>query len=611
MADGDTKSGKSFLRVIVVIALLVVVGGGTIWLKKFRSPKIATNVIRSTYTVQRQDLTISVTESGEIQARESTDYLCEVERGAAITSIVPEGTVITKKDVEAGKILVQLDSSELEENFTQQKITFAKAEADYTEAQEAYEIQLKQNESDINAAMLKVKFAFMDLQKYLSENLAQKLLERAGEINASDDKIITSLIENLVKDPNDPRWGGGALQSKRNYESAIKLANQELEKNKNQLRGTEKLFAKQYVALSELERDRLAQNRSEIELQSAITDLELFLQYDFPKQVEKLFSDYRESKLQLQRTEAQTRSQEAQAQAKLNSAEATFKLQKDRLDKWEKQLKACTIRATSIGMVVYGSSSDFYSRMRNPIEVGNDVREGQKIITVPNTAEMSALVKVHESWVERVQPDLPVHVTVDAFPDTTYSGKVLSVAPLPDPQSRWMNTGLKVYTTEVSIDDLNKTIRPGMSAKVEIIVASLKNVLCVPVQAVAHNKGGKVCYVVNGNEMKARPVQTGNFNDSYIEIVSGLTEGEEISLIPPRLNGQEGNSGSQQRVNNHSSTKQKPAAKPQSSEGPEKEKQKRPSGGPGADKSGGPGTHRPDGRSRPPGSDNPKARNQQ
>ena len=537
MTDPKTKTEKKSFRIKSALTLIAVLIVAAASYSKLTSRPSKFKTFRATYTVQRRDLTVSVTESGEIKARESTDIKSQVEGRTTIISIVPEGTVITQEDVKNGKILCELDSSELKERFTQQEITFANAEANYTEAKESYDIRLNQNESDIKADELKVQFAMMDLQKYLGEKLVRKLIDLSAQQEISD-TFISDLIEDMTRDPNDSRWDGAALQDKRVWESNIKLAKGRLERDRNQLRGTKKLYAKEYVAFSELERDQLNYDSSEIELVKSKTTLELFLRYDFPKEVEKLFSDYQESQRQLQRTLAKTRSQLAQAQAKLNSAKATFNLQKERRENWKKQLESCVIKATTIGMVVYGTSGSSFSRRQNPIEEGSEVYERQKIFTIPNTTEMAAEVQVHESWVDKVVPNLPVKVTIDAFPDDVFSGKVLKIAPLPDPQHRWMNTGLKVYTTEVGIEGRHNNLKPGMSAKVEIVIRELQNVLCVPVQAVVNREGYKACYLVTPSGLKMQKVKTGAFNDSLIEIIEGLSEQDAISLIPPSLTEQ-------------------------------------------------------------------------
>jgi hypothetical protein len=131
-----------------------------------------------TFTVRRDDLTITVTESGSVKAQESTDVMCEVEgRGVEISSIVPEGTVVTPEDVANGKILCQLNASDLQDRHNKELIDFSSAKASYIQAQEAHQIQIKQNESDIAAAELAVEFGLMDLQNYLGETTAKKLVD--------------------------------------------------------------------------------------------------------------------------------------------------------------------------------------------------------------------------------------------------------------------------------------------------------------------------------------------------------------------------------------------------------------------------------------------------
>jgi len=533
------KKGSILLSKPVLLATGVVLVGGLLAGAISGWGPLDTNAnatdMRVVYTVQPRDLTISVIQAGDIQARSYTDYVCEVEGQASIVDVIREGTYISPEDVRAGRILVQLDTSKLQQEYTAQKISFAMAEAAYTEAKEALEIQRKQNESDVQAALLAVKFAKMDLEKYLARELAEELLSKVQKSPGRADQVISELVKELVRDPNSPKWGGAALQAKRLLEAEIKLAKGVLKRDDNRLRGTRRLHGKDYVAASELESDELALQRSEINLQQANTALALFMRYDLVKEIDRLFSDSQETQRQLDRNRASVRAKLAQAQAKLDSAKATYELQKERREKIRTQLAACTIRATTPGMAIYSTSMSFEARERDPIEIGDIVHKGQKIITIPNSSEVAAIVRVHESWIEKVVPGLPVRITADPFPDSVFTGSIEAVSPLPDAQSRWMNTGLKVYTTYVSIDGRDHVLRPGMSAKIEIMIDELTDVLCVPLQAVATRNGTKVCYLVTSAGLEARPVETGQFNDNFIEIKSGLSVGDVISLVPPRF----------------------------------------------------------------------------
>jgi HlyD family secretion protein len=484
-----------------------------------------------TFTVRRGDLPITVTESGDIMALNSMDIQSKVEGRTTIISIVDEGTIVTPEDVN-NKVLVELDSSSIKEKLTQQKITFSSAEASYTEAKEALDIQIKQNDSDINAGELKVRFALMDLQKYLGETIAGKLISWDVTNPGGEDIKIASLIDN-------PNLGGGAVQKLRELTDDITLAESKFEQASDRLAWTQKLYEKEYVAETELRGDQLAMQSSKIQMDRAKTALELFRLYEFPKEAEKLLSDHKEAERELERIKASARSKLAQAQAKLDSKEATYSLEKERLEKLRKQFEACTIRAPVPGEVVYSSSMmDRWSRRRNPIEIGAEVRERQKIISIPDTSKMKVEIKVHETWVDKIGVGQQAKITVAAFPDETFTGKVLKKAPLAAPEE-WLNPDLKVYATDVSIEGTHDFLKTGMTAKVEVIIDELKNVISVPIQAVLNIRGKKVCFVLNGNTPEQRQVETGAFNDSFVEIKSGLAEGDKVLLNPPRLGDSE------------------------------------------------------------------------
>jgi len=508
------------LAAIILLALLI-----SILMRTGRSSSSGANL--NTFTARRDDLAITVTESGSIKARNTIDIKSEVEGQATIISIVPEGTYISQKDTDNGKVLVELDSSNLTEQLAQREIDFVSAEASYAEAKENFDIQLKQNESDITEAELKVKFALMDFEKYLGEIVANRFTK---DINPAQNP--TGGISSLLEDPN---LGGAALQKLNELLDNIKLAESRLERAVDTLNWTRKLREKEYVSDTELKADELDVQSLKIQKEQTGMDLELFKRYDFPKQVEQLLSDYREAGRELERTQARARSKLAQAEARLKSSKAQFDMKKERLEKTKRQISACTIKAPAPGLVVYSSSGDFWRRRDRPIEEGGTVYERQTIIELPDTSEMIAEISVHESSVDKVKPGQKATITVDAFPDQKFNGEVLKVAPLPDPQRGWLSPDLKVYATQVSIKGSFNFLKPGMSAKVEILVEQLDGVIIVPVQVVANREGKKVCYCLTTRGTEQREVRTGSFNDTFVQITDGLQVGEEVLMNPPRL----------------------------------------------------------------------------
>jgi multidrug resistance efflux pump len=520
---------KSTRVVAVAAAAAVAVIAGAYYLRgKIESPGATRAVQLTSHVVTRGDLVISVTESGDIKALNSTDIMSKVEGRTSLISIVPEGTIITEDDVENGKIIAELDSSSIRESLAQQEVTFSNAEADLEDAKESLAIQIKQNESDIQAGELNMRFALMDFKKYLGEELADTVVADYNETAAQIDA--PALLA-------DERLNGEALQRLKELKNNISLTESDLNRAKKTLEGTERLFEKQYVAEMELIADKLDVQSLEAKLENSKIALELFKLYEFPKQSQQLLSNYHEAMRELDRIEARARSRLAQEQAKLRNKKATYDLQKERLDKYKAQFVACTIKAPVPGQVVYGSSLlDARQRSRELIEVGAEIRERQRIISIPDTTKMKVDLKVHETWIGRIEPGQPAKIVVSAFPDRTFTGEVLRKAPLADPENFW-NPDLKVYSTEVLIDGTYPFIKSGMSARVEIIIDHLKDVLTVPIQSVITDAGRKYCYVLNSAVPVRRQIELGAFNADFVEVKSGLTEGDRVLLNPPRIQG--------------------------------------------------------------------------
>jgi len=432
-AARNAGSAKRILLVLIGVVVLAAIAAFGFWRQKDRGsdgPQEGSGL----FAVKRGDLAITVTESGSIKAVKTVDIKSQVEGQSSIVNIVPEGTLITPEDVNNGKVLVELDSSKLKEQLSQREIDLTAAEASYKDANESFLIQVKQNESDISAAALKVKFASMDLQKYLGKTVAETLVAKAGQ-EADPNMDITSLLD----DPNS--LGGEASQKLRELQGNISLAQSNLKKAAYTLDWTKKLFEKQYVAETELQKDTLDHQRLVLDEEKARIALRLFELYEFAKQSEQLLSDCREAKRGLERAEARARAQLAQAKAKLSSVTSTYEMQKQRLEKLHTQIEACTIRAPAPGQVVYWSSTEQWVRIK--IEQGAQVPEGYKIITIPDASKMKVEVKIHETWIDKIEPNQPAEITVEAFPDKTFTGKVLKKAPLADAEN-WLNPDLKV-----------------------------------------------------------------------------------------------------------------------------------------------------------------------
>jgi len=532
----------------------------------------------STFTARRGLLNITVMEGGSMRAVESQEIKCEVRvgyQGLKILKIVEEGYEVTPEDIRTNKVLVELDSSELQKQIVQQDIQFESAAATLTDAQQNYEIQINQNLSDIKAAEQKVRFARMDFDKFLGDRVTQAIVNQLGlelELATEQTNALAKAAALSTASPNraeshpapaigtndaaaGPRklepvytapsvvidfapyaeieslGDGEAKQKLRKFQDDLQVARKEEGQSKATLEGTKRLFEKGFVTKIDLEKDEIANENSRLKVQSAVTARDLFLKYEFRKTAEEALSKYAEAVRELARARKAAISKLAQSEAKLKSAQGQYNIQaRQRKELYEQQDK-CTITAKRPGLVVYGGGSDEeYYGGGEQIREGASVRERQAIITIPDLTKMSVRVKIHESYIKKIKKGQQARITVDAFPDSVLDGEVTQVGVLPDSRNRWMNPDMKVYLTTITIKGTNDWLKPGLSAKVEIFANCLSNVVYVPVQAVSPVEGKQVCYVANGGQPERRTVEVGEFNDEFIEIKGGLKEGERVLL---------------------------------------------------------------------------------
>src|SRR5262249_52842016 len=139
--------------------------------------------------------------------------------------------------------------------------------------------------------------------------------------------------------------------------------------------------------------------------------------------------------------------------------------------------------------------------------------------------QLDVVVNVDEAQLGKVQPGQAVQVTVPAYADQPFSGKVSAVAPAVDQKTR-------TSAVHVKADDPQARLKPGMLATVSVAVADRADTLLVPRTAVAATVGPNmpttVVTVDPTGHVIHMPVQTGLANDSQVEITSGLSDGEVV-----------------------------------------------------------------------------------
>jgi len=508
-------SGKGRARLLWIAgggAALAVLVGLSVWAVGSGSSATGPGSGETTRAA-RDRFIVTIVESGEVDAKESKDVKCEIEGTTTILWIIEEGTL-----VEEGQKLVEFDPTDVQDQLTTRLSVWRGAKAAYEQAEQQYAIQQSTNESLLSQAALKVKFAALDLKKYLGAAVADRLVSD-GE--AAD---FGAMAE-------DAALGGEALQKKRDLASQIDLANEELSRAVSKVEWTRKLKDKGYVTGSELEADELAHHRTEVALEQARTALELFVAYEFPKMAEQAYTDWLEAEREYARVQARAASELESAQSNRDAKKDAFEQEDRLLTKAREQVEKAVILAPQPGMVVYYTGGD--RRETVAIEAGTTVRYQQTLIKLPNLAEMVVQVKLHESVVKQVADGAPAYATIDAYPDKRLKARVTKIAVMPDRTAWWMPAGAKSYVTQITLDEAPKGLKPGMSAQVEVLVDDRPDVLQVPVSSIYVDKGYQVAYVKTPSGLEVRRVDLGLSNDRNVEILSGLEAGETVYLYKP------------------------------------------------------------------------------
>jgi HlyD family secretion protein len=217
-----------------------------------------------------------------------------------------------------------------------------------------------------------------------------------------------------------------------------------------------------------------------------------------------------------------------------------MRLEQEKLDKYVAQLAKTKIRASVSGMVVYTRQEGRGMGGDQPMQEGSQVRERQEILTIPREGGMIVEASIHESVLKQVGVGAPCTIHVDAAPGKEFIGKVSFVALLPDKGSWWANPNLRLYKTEIVIDHpavgsetAIKDLRPGMSCSIEIHSARIEDAIFIPLQSVFIDKGESIAFVAVSDTPERRVLQVGRSNDKFVEITSGVKEGEEVLLSAP------------------------------------------------------------------------------
>ncbi len=219
------------------------------------------------------------------------------------------------------------------------------------------------------------------------------------------------------------------------------------------------------------------------------------------------------------------------ADARLNAAVKQTDAARARLQIARQNLDNYTIRAPFPGIIV--SKDAQIGEMVSPVSAGGGyTRTG--IATIVDMESLEIEVDVNESYIARVQPGQKVESSLEAYPDWKIPATVRTVIPSADRQKATVKV-------RISFDALDPKILPDMGIKVAFLsdpseTETRRARIDIPREAVREIDGRPIVMLVRQDRIEERAVKTGIATSTDIEILAGLTDGDQIvSPLPPDL----------------------------------------------------------------------------
>jgi len=443
----------------------------------------------TTVKVDREDLTVGVSQPGQLEAANKEIVRCIPRGQHEIKWLIEEGAT-----VKAGDVVVRLDTTEREERLLEQQQRADSAESAEVTARVNYENTLSQTKSDVEKAKLAVEFAELDLKKYLEATYPQEL---------------------------------------KSAEADVEIARATAERAEDKAEWSTRLAEKGYITDSEAEADIASARKARLDLEVAEGRLRVLQEYTFHQEKRRLESDLEQKRAELERVTKKAEADVYRAEIDWKTKKSNLDLVRRELARDKEDLENCIIHAPVAGRVVYAPQGNRW-RQEEPLAAGQTVRHEQEIIHIPEAGAMSVAIKIDETQRDKVEAGMPVRITGPNLPRAGLTGTLERIAEYLDP-SGWWNNNMKVYsaTVRVNPEDLTADLRTGMNCQTEIIVAQYDDVLTLPLQAVTMVNEQHVVYVPTPDGLKPRPVKIGLDNGRKVHVLDGIDEGTEVALEPP------------------------------------------------------------------------------
>jgi HlyD family secretion protein len=510
-------------------------------------------------TVSKGDVEIKVTETGTIEALKKVEIKSKV--AGRVINIRQEGT-----RVKVGDLLAEIEPTEIDSQIAQIKAQLDGARARLEQSGRNANFQVDSTRSAIAQAEETLTTARLRLKVALEQNSMQPRLSRSSVDQAEANLRTAKESLAIMESSTHPQ---AIVQAESDYENA-KAAEENSRSNfGRQQKLLDKGFVSQQVvdtAKAELASTtaRLQQTLKRKQLIEEQNRLELSSAKNRVKQEESLLETAKANTSQVTITNHElnvARSAVANAEAGYRVALAgkiQFKMRGDEIreaqasvTQLQNQLEEVLIRKrdTSLKATMSGVITKRYVEQGEIVTsaVGS-FSSGTPVLQIADLSHMLVKMSVNEVDVQKIHAGLPVEITIDAARSAVFNGHVTRVAPAaigaanPSQEGQAQGGGnaggnsVVRFAVEIAVNRPDDRLKPGMSARCNIIISRKNNVLRLPNGSVEGDGNKAKVQIVSKGVKDGKPadiftsksITAGLRGDSHVEILDGLKEGDRI-----------------------------------------------------------------------------------
>ncbi|MFG0240915.1 MAG: efflux RND transporter periplasmic adaptor subunit [Gimesia chilikensis] len=232
--------------------------------------------------------------------------------------------------------------------------------------------------------------------------------------------------------------------------------------------------------------------------------------------------------LVLQKSGVSTRQQMEEAHASLAIQEAQTELEQARVDQAGADLEQSRLRLQE-NKIIAPTSGFLAERL---VDIGDLAKPDVALMKIVNLDHVRTVVHIVEKDYEDVKIGQQAAITVDTFPDQTFSGHVKRKAPVLDPQTR-------TAAVHIEIPNEDFALKPGMHARVQIVFEHRPETKVLPIASLTRRKDGpgSAVFIIGGNPPMThrRNIEVGINDGELVEILSGINAEDLVITLGNRL----------------------------------------------------------------------------